>query len=53
MTDMFTHAVILNKIEEYLDEIINKNKESEKEKEKGIRILDIGTGHGYLAFAVG
>ena len=40
MTDIFSHSIILNNIEPQL-----KLKPEPK-------ILDIGTGHGYLAFAI-
>ena len=38
MTDIFTHAVIINNISQYLT--------------NDVKILDIGTGHGYLAFLI-
>ena len=40
MTDIFSHSIILNNLEPQL-----KLKSNPK-------ILDIGTGHGYLAFAI-
>lgn len=40
MTDIFSHAIVLNNIQPHL---------TLKPRPK---ILDIGTGHGYLAFAV-
>jgi tRNA1(Val) A37 N6-methylase TrmN6 len=39
MTDIFTHAVILQQIHQYLKD--------------GCSVLDIGTGHGYLPFVLG
>jgi protein-L-isoaspartate O-methyltransferase len=38
MTDIFTHAMILNNLSDHW-----KN---------NAKILDIGTGHGYLAFVI-
>ncbi len=40
MTDLFTHAIILNNVEPHL-----KIKDN-------LKVLDIGTGHGYIAFAI-
>lgn len=40
MTDIFSHSIILNNIQPYL-----------KVNDK-VKVLDIGTGHGYLAFAI-
>ena len=58
MTDILTHSVILQNIEPHLlliDQLfISKDGAFHKElgSRKCIRILDIGTGHGYLAFAI-
>lgn len=38
MTDIFTHAVIINNLTPYWKD--------------NIKILDIGTGHGYLCFLI-
>ena len=44
MTDIFTHAVVLEKVTGHLESrLINK---------KNWRILDIGCGHGYLAYVI-
>ena len=39
MTDILTHAVVLQSIESWLNI-------------PSVKILDIGTGHGYLAFTI-
>lgn len=46
MTDIFTHAVILQKMTENLSDIASK------QTTKFINILDIGSGHGYLSFVL-
>jgi protein-L-isoaspartate O-methyltransferase len=40
MTDLFSHAIILNNIEPHL------------KLKNNIKVLDIGTGHGYVALAI-
>ena len=49
MTDIFTHAVLLedccSKIENILEQKANDGKNK-------LRVLDVGTGHGYLAYAI-
>ena len=46
MTDIFTHAVMLDRISDFLDKRI-KGK-----KDQSLSILDIGTGHGYVAYVL-
>jgi len=38
MTDIFTHAIIINELSNHLRD--------------NIKVLDIGTGHGYLSFLI-
>lgn len=49
MTDIFTHAVILERLAEQLQ---NMAMDTNNKDIKQLRILDIGTGHGYLAYVI-
>ena len=46
MTDIFTHAVMLDRITDFLKRKI------ESKSQQSISVLDIGTGHGYLAYVI-
>lgn len=48
MTDIFTHAVILEQVADHMEQIVKQNTIIEAE----LKILDIGTGNGYLAFVI-
>ena len=49
MTDIFTHAVILEQVSTQIEGMLDK---WENQDGKEITVLDIGTGHGYLAFVI-
>jgi protein-L-isoaspartate O-methyltransferase len=46
MTDIFTHAIILEEVCLRIQQIVSSG------SGKYFTVLDIGTGHGYLAFAI-
>ena len=49
MTDIFTHAVLLEDCCSKIETILEQKANDRKNK---LRILDVGTGHGYLAYAI-
>jgi protein-L-isoaspartate O-methyltransferase len=46
MTDIFTHAVILEEVSHSIEEFVSVHSDKE------MTVLDVGTGHGYLSFVI-